>query len=81
MVIAGLDRRAADAMLERLSPAQADLIRRTIMSLSDLDHDEQQRAIRDFIEPSEPIQEAALPPFSGTLALPKRRGGRYPEME
>lgn len=66
MVIASLDRRAADAILERLPSAQADSIRRTIMSVSELDHDEQRRAIRDFIEPSEPTQEAALPEFSVT---------------
>ena len=66
MVIASLDRRAADAILERLPTAQSDSIRRTIMSLSELDHDEQRRAIRDFIEPSERTQEAALSEFSVT---------------
>ena len=49
MVIASLDRKAADTMLQRLPSNQADAIRRAIMSLSDLDHREQQAAIRDFL--------------------------------
>ncbi len=66
MVIASLDRRAADAILERLPTAQAESIRRTIMSLSENDVDEQRRAIREFIEPIERTQQAALSDFSVT---------------
>jgi flagellar motor switch protein FliG len=60
MVVASLDRKAADAVLERLPHHQAAAIRHAMISLSD-DEGEQQQAIRSFLQPSAPAPPVATP--------------------
>ncbi len=79
MVIASLDRRAADAILERFPAEQADVIRQTIMTLSDQDHDDQQRAVRDFLKSPADDEAAVLPEFSRLAGITDPETG--PQME
>lgn len=56
MVVASLDRNAADAILDRLPDQQASAIRQAMVSLPE-DEQEQQEAIRTFLDPQPVAQD------------------------
>jgi flagellar motor switch protein FliG len=49
VLVASLDQATADALLDQLSPDEADLVRRLVVSLEEIDADEQQAAIGQFL--------------------------------
>lgn len=49
VVVASLDQATADALLEQLAPDQADLVRRLVVALDEVDVEEQQAAIGQFL--------------------------------
>jgi flagellar motor switch protein FliG len=49
ILIASLDARSADALLEEMAPEQAARVRNAVMELGEVDPQEQQRIIRDFV--------------------------------
>jgi flagellar motor switch protein FliG len=49
IIVATLDRQSADAMLDRMSPEKAEAIRRTILSLHDVDDREEEGVLREFL--------------------------------
>ena len=69
ILVASLDSGAADTLLERLSPADADRLRRMVAALDEIDPREQEAAIEQFLgfESPEPPPSAAParegPPF------------------
>jgi flagellar motor switch protein FliG len=48
ILVASLEQSAADALLDRLHPEQADLVRQTAMALDEVGPDERQRVIEEF---------------------------------
>ncbi len=73
--VASLDPSAADALLNRLDPEQADLIRRVVMALDEVETDERQRVLDEFhrIGPMVPRECSAGIELDGPISrLPKR---------
>jgi flagellar motor switch protein FliG len=50
ILIAALDERAADALLEQMGPEQAARVRSAVMELADISDDEQQRVLAEFLQ-------------------------------
>jgi len=48
ILVAGLDSSAADALLDRLDPEQADAVRRAVMELEEVNAEERRRVIDEF---------------------------------
>ena len=61
VLVAGLDRTAADAMLDQLTPEQARLVRQAMVDLGEIDPGEQRRVIDEFFR---------IGPTTPTLATP-----------
>ena len=60
MIIASLDRQAADELLDRLPDGQAAAIRNEILTMPESDTDERQAVIRDFLHPADTPTAAEL---------------------
>ena len=60
ILIASLDRRTADALLDQMQPAEADLIRRIAMSMEDIDPVEQEAVIGEFLGGGRPRGSAGV---------------------
>lgn len=69
ILIASLDQATADALLDQLAPAEADRVRRMLVSLDEIDSSEQEAVIGHFLgvdEPDDPeqvISQPEDPPF------------------
>lgn len=74
ILVAGLDPSAADALLDRLDPAQAELVRRAVTALHEIGDDEQQRVLDEFcrIRPMMPDQ---CPPGIELSETPRNLAG------
>ena len=48
ILVASLDPSAADAILKQLGPEQADLVRRAVLYLDEIDSEERRRIIDEF---------------------------------
>ena len=72
ILVAGLDREAADLLLDQLNPEDADRVRQTVMSIDKIDPEERQRVIDEFrrIGPMVPDQ---CPPGVELSELPAHR--------
>jgi flagellar motor switch protein FliG len=61
LLVAALDAHAADALLDRLPPEQAGLIRRVLIELDDVDPHEQRTIIQAFISGASADERSAEP--------------------
>lgn len=76
LVVASLDRVAADRMLETMPPAAAQAMRDMMVQIADIDTIEQQQVMRDFLQSDEVIHrhsEGKLP--SPAVRVPRQVGG------
>ncbi len=65
VLIASLDQATADALLEQLAPGQADLVRRMVVVLEEIDPDEQEEVIGEFLERPVAKTQAEARPAAG----------------
>ena len=64
VLVSGLDRNTADAMLDQLTPEQARLVRQAMVDLGEIDSHEQRRVIDEFFRngPTTPAMATPTPP-------------------
>ena len=70
ILVACLDRSAADAVLEQLGPEQAQRVRQAVVVLDDIPDNEQQRVVDEFFRlgPESPPQQSLGVELGGRLA-------------
>ncbi|MGA2797198.1 MAG: FliG C-terminal domain-containing protein [Thermoguttaceae bacterium] len=70
ILVACLDRSAADAVLEQLGPEQAQRVRQAVVVLDDIPDNEQQRVVDEFFRlgPQSPLQQSYGVELGGRLA-------------
>lgn len=69
ILIASLDDRAADALLDQMGPEQAAKVRNAIMELDEIPQDEQQRVIAEFLGRGPSSDAAVTASFSEGVEL------------
>jgi flagellar motor switch protein FliG len=90
ILVASLDQRAADAVLDQLTPDQAQRVRRLVVDLDDVDPKEQERVIEEFFRVGPLVPQKQMPGieldgslsrqlFQGTDRWKKEDSGASPE--
>jgi flagellar motor switch protein FliG len=80
ILVASLDTRAADALLDQFSPDEAQQVRDLLMEMGEVDRHEQQRVIDEFfrVGPPAPVRDPSGIELDGPLARRlAERGGTF----
>lgn len=65
ILVSALDRNTVDSLLERIGPAQSELVRNAVMELDDVDPAEQDRIIEEFVRRGGNLVENKIAAKSG----------------
>jgi flagellar motor switch protein FliG len=70
ILVASLDRAAADAVLELLAPEQAQQVRHSVVAMDDIPAAEQEQVLDEFarLRPGKPVRETSGVELAGSLA-------------
>jgi flagellar motor switch protein FliG len=81
ILVAGLDRAAADAVLELLDPQQAQQVRHTVLAMDEIPAGEMEQVLQEFarLQPGRPTRESAGVELAGRLAQEIDWGGASEE--
>src|SRR5689334_3789960 len=64
VLVASLDRASADALLNQMSPDESRLVRRAVLELDEIDDDERETVIAQFVAKSPSSQAPASRPIA-----------------